>query len=619
MSLLIFKNIEKEYKNQKVLNGINLRIEKGDRIALMGQNGSGKSTLLKIAMGLEEADLGEVVVARNIKVAYLSQDMVELKEEADSKALEYKVVLDMEKKLKDLEALLAQNNLTKKEYDDAFRKYSRALEEFEALDGYIIDKKIKKILMGLGIKEETLEIPMDKLSGGEKMRVALARMLLKEPDLIILDEPTNHLDLNGIEWLESYLKKFDGGVIFVSHDRYFLDNVATRVAEIHMGTVVERNCNYTSFRLQKDRIREYVQKEKKTLTWKIKEMNRVNNALISKGKIKAAKSREKTFKKAYEELENKMNYMIGSEHLKDSNMNLKFKEIRKVSKDIVRIEGLKKRFGGISIFNDANLHIRGGERVAIIGPNGSGKTTLIKMLLGEDKDFIGKAELGYWVKYSYLSQEIWFEDDSITIREEILRCKDMKDAEVREFLAKFRFYGEDIDKKLNVLSGGEKVRVYLAKIIIEEADCLIMDEPTNHLDIASREEIEKALNEFKGTVIAISHDRYFLKNCITRIVEITREGKIASYNGNYDFYKADKEKKEFEEKVKENLSVKNISKKRDYVRVKDKNIEELEHEIIKLEEEAKRLEAEFNEKTGRDKYERYSTILEKIEILYEDL
>lgn len=619
MSLLIFKNIEKEYKNQKVLNGINLRIEKGDRIALMGQNGSGKSTLLKIAMGLEDADLGEVILARNIKVAYLSQDMKELKEEENSNALEYKVILDMEKRIKNLEAILAQNDLPEKEYNDVFRKYSRTLEEFQALDGYIIDKKIKKILMGLGIKEETLEIPMDKLSGGEKMRVALARMLLKEPDLIILDEPTNHLDLNGIEWLESYLKKFDGGVIFVSHDRYFLDNVSTRVAEIHRGTIIERNCNYTSFREQKDRIREYVQKEKKTLTWKLKEMNRVNDALISKGKIKAARSREKTLKKSYEDLQNKMNYMIDSEHLKNSNMNLKFKEVRKVSKDIVRVEGLRKSFGSVSIFNDANLHIRGGERVAIIGPNGSGKTTLIKMLLGEDKDFIGKAELGYWVKYSYLSQEIWFEDENITIREEILKCKDMKDAEVREFLAKFRFYGEDINKKLNILSGGEKVRVYLAKIIIEEADCLIMDEPTNHLDIESREEIEKALNEFKGTIIAISHDRYFLKNCINRIVEITNKGKIDSYKGNYDYYKEAKEKNEIKEQLNEKLSVKNINKKREAVKVKDKSVEELELKIIKLEEEAKNLEAEFNERTDRDKYERYSNILEQIDLLYESL
>lgn len=618
MSLLIFKNIEKEYKNQRVLNGINLRIEKGDRVALMGENGSGKSTLLKIAMGLEVADLGEVVVARNIKVAYLSQDMRELKEEK-STALEYKVILDMEKKLKNLGALLSQNDLTEKEYNDAFRKYSRTLEEFEALDGYIIDKKIKKILMGLGIKEETLGIPMDKLSGGEKMRVALARMLLKEPDLIILDEPTNHLDLNGIEWLESYLKKFDGGVIFVSHDRYFLDNVATRVAEIHRGTIVERNCNYTSFREQKDKLKEYVLKEKKAITWKIKEINRVNNALISKGKIKAARSREKTLKKSYEELKNKMNYIISSEHLKDSNMNLKFKEVRKVSKDVVRVEGLKKSFGNVSIFNDANLHIRGGERVAIIGPNGSGKTTLIKILLGEDKDFIGKAELGYWVKYSYLSQEIWFEDEEITIKEEILKCKEMKDPEVREFLAKFRFYGEDINKKLNILSGGEKVRVYLAKIIIEQADCLIMDEPTNHLDIESREEIEKALKEFKGTIIAISHDRYFLKNCINRMLEITSDGKIASYNGNYDFYKEAKENNGADKQVSEKLSVKNISKKRECVRVKDKNIEELELEIIKLEEEAKTLEAEFNEKTGRDKYEQYSEILEQIEKLYASL
>ncbi|MBZ9634964.1 ribosomal protection-like ABC-F family protein [Clostridium sp. FP1] len=545
MSLLVFENIRKEYKNQGVLKDVNLRIERGEKVALIGANGSGKTTLLRIATGQENSDSGKVIVAKNIRMAYLSQDMFEIRdEEQRNTALYYEKVIQLENKMRTIEKDMGSVIYNSEKYHRLMNSYSIALSEYEAVDGYIIEKKITKILMGLGLRKEVLSIPLINLSGGEKMRVLIARMILTEPDLIILDEPTNHLDINALEWLEEFLKKFEGGVLFVSHDRYFLEGVSTRIAELQEGTIIEKSCSYSNFIQQKDILRAYALKEQKTLNWKMKNINRVNDELKNKGKIRAAKSRNKTVVRINEELKKDIQILKEMEHLKrDDGIKLKFKELKKVSKDIVWAEGLEKSFGDVSLFNGANFHIRGGERIGIIGANGCGKTTLIRIILGEDSDYKGFVRIGEWVKYSYLSQDINFQDEERTIVEEILSRKEMNLNLVREHLRHFKFYGEDLYKKIKVLSGGEKLRLYLSCIILENSDCLILDEPTNHLDIQAREAVEKAIVEFKGTVIAISHDRYYLNNCVNRILEVTSEGKIISYNGNYDFYKNSKKLK----------------------------------------------------------------------------
>ncbi|MBW9159071.1 ATP-binding cassette domain-containing protein [Clostridium sp. FP2] len=627
MSLLVFENIRKEYKNQGVLKDVNLRIERGEKVALIGANGSGKTTLLRIATGQENCDSGKVIVAKNIRMAYLSQDMFEIRdEEQRNTALYYEKVIQLENKMRTIEKDMGSVIYNSEKYHRLMNSYSIALSEYEAIDGYIIEKKITKILMGLGLRKEVLSIPLINLSGGEKMRVLIARMILTEPDLIILDEPTNHLDINALEWLEEFLKKFEGGVLFVSHDRYFLEGVSTRIAELQEGTIIEKSCSYSNFIQQKDILRAYALKEQKTLNWKMKNINRVNDELKNKGKIRAAKSRNKTVVRINEELKKDIQILKEREHLKrDDGIKLKFKELKKVSKDIVWAEGLEKSFGAVSLFNGANFHIRGGERIGIIGANGCGKTTLIRIILGEDSDYKGFVRIGEWVKYSYLSQDINFQDEERTILEEILSRKEMNLNLVREHLSPFKFYGEDLYKKIKVLSGGEKLRLYLSCIILENSDCLILDEPTNHLDIQAREAVEKAIVEFKGTVIAISHDRYYLNNCVNRILEVTSEGKIISYNGNYDFYKNSKKLKLGAES-RDIKSVGPNSKKQGNIKappnceVKNKddttNTGNVENEIIQLEEKIIEFEESIDKYTPSEKYSEYSIMLEKVSKLY---
>lgn len=634
MSLLALDNIVKEFRSKAVLNGVSLRVERGEKLALVGPNGSGKTTLIKIAMGLENCDTGKVTIAKNIKVGYLSQNMDELdKREALNKtALHYDKVSKLEEKLRQMEKEMQYFSEVNDngEYERLLKKYSRVLSEYEAMDGYIVEAKIKKVLLGLGLKKQVLHVPISKLSGGEKMRVALARTLLEEPDLLIMDEPTNHLDLHAIEWLEDFLKKFEGGVLLVSHDRYFLDQVANRIAELENGTIFERKCNYSSFIEQKSRMQEYFMKEQKDLKWKIKHANKITQELKSLGKIKASKSREKQVNRLKDQLEKSKTFR-GEGHLnKNNGPKILFSDKNHISKEIAWAEGLNKNFGDNRIFSKASFHIGGGERVAIIGPNGCGKTTLINILLGEDEDYSGTATLGGWVKYSILGQKIKFEDDKRTILEEILNRKEMKESLARDHLSNYQFYGDDINKEISVLSGGERVRLYLACIMLEEPNCLIMDEPTNHLDLPAREALESALQGFRGTVIAISHDRYFLNNSIERILEISKE-KINSYDGNYEEYKRIKsnEMQEIDtnnrnSKTKEKKSVNQGNRNKENTEENRKipysnslvTLKEIEEIIEVKEEEIKKLENSFDETTNYHKYNEYAILKDELKELY---
>ncbi len=633
MSLLILDNIVKEYKNQEVLNGVSLRVERGERLALVGSNGSGKSTLIKIAMGIEQCDIGKVIRAKNIKIAYLSQDMNEIEncEAINKNALYYEKVSILEQKLRQLEEEMAKysQNSDNEKYEIALSKYSRVLSEYEAMDGYVIEAKIKKILLGLGLKKQVLSIPISKLSGGEKMRVALARTLLEEPDLLILDEPTNHLDINATEWLEDFLKKFSGGVLLVSHDRYFLDQVSNRIAELEDGTIVERRCNYTSFIEQKEIMREHFIKEQNNLRWHIRNENRIIQGLKSQRKIDAVKSREKKLNRLKDELDKHKSIKGTGHHYKNNGPRISFSKNVHISKEIAWAEALSKTFGENVIFEDASFNIKGGERIGIVGSNGCGKTTLINILLEKDTDYMGVAKLGGWVKYSYLGQNVAFQNEARTILEEIVSKKEMSEAEAREHLSSFQFYGDDVNKRISVLSGGERVRLYFACIMLEEPNCLIMDEPTNHLDLPAREAVESALRSFRGTVIAISHDRYFLNNCIDRILEIS-DKKTNSYDGNYEFYKRIKSdevlkknnsEKRYKSKIQSNKSNKSNRGTSDIIREADnkkhkESLLEIEQQILLLEKQKIELENSFDEATHYEKYNEYSVLNEKLNELY---
>lgn len=628
MSLLILEDISKEYRNKVVLDGVSLRVERGEILALVGPNGSGKSTLLKIALGLESCDSGNVIIARNIKVGYISQDVINVDnrgEPEEKNALHYENIVKMEQDLREIEKQLESCPVGSKKYSKLMSSYSRMIDNYEAADGYVIESKIKRILLGLGLREEALSIPLSKLSGGEKMRVAIARVLLESPDLLILDEPTNHLDIQATEWLEGFLKKYEGGVLVVSHDRYFLDEVSTRVAELENGGITIKAGNYSTFIKQKQIMRDYIIKEQRHLNWNLKKNNKLVQELKAMGKHKAWKSRENAAKRMCEKVNGSMSTITQKEHLhKALAPKIAFKKIKHTSKDIAWADNLYKNFGNVPIFNGASMHIGGGERVGIIGPNGCGKTTLINILLGNDTNYSGIAKLGEWVKYSYMGQEILFVNEDRSILEEILLKKELNESEAMDILSRFQFYGDEVNKQINVLSGGEKVRLFLACIMLEASDCLIMDEPTNHLDVPARDAIESALNEFRGTIIAVTHDRYFLNNSVNRILEISN-GKIKAYNGNYEFYKNEKAKvlNELESKVA-NEKARNYKNERNKINAKiEKEATQKINELKKIEDNISIMEKtlndmveSFDESTTVEGYHEYDTLQKELDHLY---
>lgn len=628
MSLLVLENIVKEYRNQCVLNGVSLRVERGERVALVGPNGAGKTTLLKIAMGLETSDSGSVIIARNIKVGYLSQDLQDVgsREEKAETALHYEKVCRLKMRIRELENQMAEQgeNPDSPLYKRLMNEYARLLTQYEAMDGYTIETKLKKILIGLGLRQETMNTPLGKLSGGEKMRVSVARILLEEPDLLILDEPTNHLDIRATEWFEGFLKKFKGGILFVSHDRYFLDRLATRVAELDMGSICIRSGNYSNYVQQKNQLSQFVSNEQKRLRWTIRNLNKTVQGLKSRGRISASKSRAKDVKKLHDELKVGLSAAKKQGHLYGTGgPKIKFKKIRHVSRDIAWADNLRKSFGDVTLFSGASFHIMGGERIGIIGPNGCGKSTLINMLLGNDKNYEGFLRLGEWVKYSYMGQEVLFENDSMTILQLIMSKGQLQDREARDYLARFQFYGDVVDKSIRVLSGGERVRVYLACVMLEDADCLILDEPTNHLDVPARDAVEAALKDFRGTIIAVTHDRYYLTHCVGKILEI-EDGKITTYEGNYDFFK--QLKYGIEEEAPEEKNSRPGQGARKVINTKkaagtntgnpEKARQEIEAQIISLEDKIKEMEGLFDESTPVEKYREYGELLKEVENLY---
>lgn len=625
MSLLILENISKEYRNKKVLSGVSLRVERGERLSLIGPNGSGKTTLVRIALGMEKCDTGNVIIANNIKVGYISQDMMNMPEgiqPEETKAFYHGKTRSLELKMRELEKQMAlgMEVHTPQEYEKIMKTYSRLVAQYEALDGYTVEAKIKATLLGLGLPEEALDIPLSCLSGGERMRVAIARLLLEEPDLLILDEPTNHLDIRATEWLEEFLRKFSGGALIISHDRFFLDQVSTRIAELENGIITERSGSYTAFMEQKNIMREFAAREQFRLRQEIRSQNLLIQELKSKGKVKAYKSRAKVKEKLQDELEQKVGSFKEIMHLKKRNqLKLSLGAAKHVSAEIARAVGLRKSFGSKVLFDDMSFLIRGKERVGIIGNNGSGKSTLLNILTGKDREFEGVAKLGQWVKYAFLGQEIYFRSEEHTIREEILSRVKMEEPELLSYLATYQFYGDDLNKKIDVLSGGERVRLYFACMMLEQQDCFIMDEPTNHLDIEARTALERALKSFNGSVVAVSHDRYFLTHCVNRILEIS-DGKITSYEGNYLAFK---QKKELQAEAQERKA---LDRKKPQVKQKgisqipaDKNQptrEQIELSIYEVESKLKELEASFGKDTPLDSYREYNDLQSELQRLY---
>ena len=528
--ILSCQNISKSFGTDEILKNVSFHIEANEKAAIVGINGAGKSTLLKIIMQKETPDTGEVILAKDATIGYLAQyqdvsgHRTIYEEVLDAK----KNIIEMEERLRGMEAQM--NALTGQELEALLDGYHRLSHEFELLGGYTYRSEVTGILKGLGFVESEFDRQMSELSGGQKTRVSLGKLLVTKPDVLLLDEPTNHLDMESIRWREGFLMNYKGAVVIVSHDRYFLDRVVTKVVEIfqHQGYVYQGN--YTEFAKKKAKIREDLLKQYYNQQREIKHQEEVITKLKSFNReksIKRAESREKMLDKI-ERLEKPTD--------ENTDIHIVLEPDVTSGNDVLTVEHLRKAFGTHTLFTDLSFEIKRGERVALTGNNGTGKTTILKIINELIPADGGTIVLGSNVHIGYYDQEHQLLHMEKTIFEEIADdYPQLNHTKIRNVLAAFLFTNDDVFKRIADLSGGERGRVSLAKLMLSDANFLILDEPTNHLDITSKEILESALNQYTGTVFFVSHDRYFINQTATRILDLTG-GTIVNYIGNYDYY-----------------------------------------------------------------------------------
>ena len=533
--ILACHNISKSFGDKLIVKNGSFHIEEREKAALVGVNGAGKSTILKMIMNEEPTDEGDIILAKGKTIGYLAQHQHliphgTIYEELRSAKAD---VIEMEQKLRSIEHEL--KSLSGDALENRLETYNRLQSEFEARNGYACESEITGVLKGLGFTEEEFSKKTDTLSGGQKTRVALGKLLLTNPDILLLDEPTNHLDLNSIAWLETFLSNYQGAVFIVSHDRFFLNRVVTKVVEIENGELRMYIGNYHAYSEKKQQLRDARLKEYLNQQREIRHQQAVIEKLRSFNReksIRRAESREKMLEK-----------MSLVEKPQDAPREMHFTlEPSCVSgNDVLSVEGLSKQFGSQILFRDVNFEIKRGEHVAVIGDNGTGKTTLLKILNQVQKADAGSFTLGAKVQIGYYDQEHHVLHDNKTIFDEISDdYPSLNNTQIRNTLAAFQFTGDEVFQEISTLSGGEKGRVSLAKLMLSEANFLILDEPTNHLDIMSKEILEEALNNYSGTVLYVSHDRYFINQTATRILELVNQ-TFVNYIGNYDYYLEKKE------------------------------------------------------------------------------
>ena len=523
-------NISKSFGSNEIIKDATFLVNEHEKVAIVGVNGAGKTTLLKILTGEESADSGSITLAKDAKLGYLRQinNVDSALSIIDELYTVIEPILNMEKRMSQMQEDM--KHLTGSELEELYSSYTALTHSYELMDGYAAKSRVVGILKGLGFEEADFDRKINTLSGGQKTRVFLAKLLLEEPDIILLDEPTNHLDLRSIEWLESYLLNYKGAVIIVSHDRYFLDKIVSKVIDIENGNVQMYLGNYTDFSNKKQmlldaKMKEYLNqqqeiKHQEAVITKLKQFNREKS-------IKRAESRQKQLEKI-ERVEAPQTY--------SENMRLSLDISKESGKDVLTVHNLSKSFDQKKLFWDINFEIKRGERVAIIGDNGTGKTTLLKIINGLLNPDIGEVIYGSNVSVAYYDQEHQVLHMDKTLFDELSDTyPDMTNTQIRNILAAFLFTGEDVYKKIADLSGGERGRVSLVKLMLSKANFLLLDEPTNHLDIVSKDVLENALNNFPGTVCYVSHDRYFINKTATRILDLT-ENRLLNYIGNYDYY-----------------------------------------------------------------------------------
>ena len=593
--ILACQNICKAFGDNEVLKNASFHIEEREKAAIVGINGAGKSTLLKIIMGEMAADDGQTVINKGASIGYLAQH-----QEMQSGNTIFDELLTVKQDVLDLEARIRSMELSMKqvqgaELQELMDQYARLSHEFEQKNGYAWKSEITGVLKGLGFTEEDFSKHVDTLSGGQKTRVSLGKLLLSKPDIIMLDEPTNHLDMGSITWLETFLMNYQGAVLIVSHDRYFLNRVVTKVIEIDQGQVTTFMGNYSDYAQKKAMLREaqmqaYLNqqreiKHQEEVIAKLKSFNREKS-------IKRAESREKML--------DKLDVLDKPSEVK-ADMHIEL-EPRVVSgNDVLTVLGLSKAFPPQTLFTDLDFEIKRGERVALIGSNGTGKTTILKILNQVIPADAGEVHLGSRVQIGYYDQEHHVLHMEKTVFEELSDAyPTLTNTKIRNVLAAFLFTGDDVFKRIKDLSGGERGRVSLAKLMLSEANFLILDEPTNHLDIVSKEVLEDALNHYTGTVLFVSHDRYFINTVATRILDLENQG-LTNYIGNYDYYLEKKETMvNFTAAPSETVSAAETTADTDS-KLDWKQQKEQQAQLRKKQNELKKVESRIEELENRDK------------------
>lgn len=608
MPVLSCSNITKSYIIDTILEDISFTVEAGDKIGLIGPNGSGKTTLFNIISGNIQKDSGDIYVQRDLVIGYLKQHVNIISQNTVfEECLEvFQDLIVMEKNLRDLEEEISvvSSRENSDKLNSLMNRYAIISEEFQARNGYGYESEIRGTLIGLGFKEDDFDKEVSILSGGQKSRLSLGKLLLEKPDLLLLDEPTNHLDIDAINWLEKFLKDYSGAILLISHDRYFLDNVVNRIFYLENKKINIYNSNYSKFMEQRKKDLEILKRQFDNQQKELKRQEEIIQRFMNYGDsryIKQAQSRQK--------LVDKMKLV--DKPLSSKKTRIRFEPKLKSGRDVLIVENIKKNFGDFTLLKDISFNIYRGDKVGLIGPNGIGKTTLFKIILGEIEIDEGSINLGTNVLPGYFDQEMDNLHQEKTIIDEIWdEFPKMNYFEIRSILSQFLFVGDDIFKEIADLSGGEKGRLSLLKLMLSNANLLLMDEPTNHLDIDSKEVLEDAILDYEGTLFVISHDRYFLNRVTNKILELGEEG-IAEYLGNYDYYLEKKNEVLYEdndenEKTKTQLKLDRKKEKELIAQEKQKkrDIKNLENAIIKNEGDLKEVDMLLSSPESYDELDR---------------
>jgi ATP-binding cassette subfamily F protein 3 len=615
MALLHVDNLYKGFSGETLFKNISFSIDEKDKIGVIGINGAGKTTLIKMLLEEEENDVdpstnqrGTISKKGNLRIGYLSQNINLNYENTvfDELMLVFGSVLEDYKKIQELSFRI---NLEPDNFDKIMEELAVVTTRYEQEEGYAIEYKVKQILNGLSVQEDLWKQKIGDLSGGQKSRVALGKILLEEPELLILDEPTNHLDLVAIEWLEKFLKDYNKAVMVVSHDRYFLDNVVGRIFEIEGHTLKTYKGNFTEYTIQKEVYLSGAMKAFEKEQEKIKQMEEYIRRYKAGIKSKQARGRESLLNRM-EKMENPV--------VNVRKMKLKFDIDRPSVDRVLKIQNLSKSYDGKKIFQNLNLEIFRGERVGIIGKNGVGKSTLLKIINGTEKADSGVVTIGEKVTIGYYDQNHKGLDEKASILNEFMFNYPMSEEDVRRLAGGFLFPEEDVFKIIGSLSGGEKARVTLMKLILKKANFLVLDEPTNHLDIYSREVLEEALEDYQGTILIVSHDRYFLEGIVNTIYEITENG-AEKFHGNYKEYCERKNKPVVEKDTKGVNDYEEQKRVKNRISSLEKKYNETEKFIEKLEEKRSLLEEDYNQAGKENNLDKLLEIQEKMEKLDEEI